>query len=284
MSRKTFYELLEATGISPAVEFSRIYRLFSQDEVIFEYLGRNSTLQDYINKKHFKDFSFRGTYTEMSQIINAILGNHQPNNIDFDTLFTYFEFLLAVFSDKHVSRDPKLSDSQEARAIIENITRVVKRTNHELHNLGDDANPKYTIIESNRLLSQAAELVSNQTVAFEMIEYNHYSMKGNLEGKRKTLNAIANYVEPILKSHALQKSGYGQLESDAGFLLNCFHIRHNNKQGAKAQDYIVAIDDKQLESWYDKAYNALLSVIIIQEEISVSAELNDLKQKYNWKR
>ena len=109
-------------------------------------------------------------------------------------------------------------------------------------------------------------------------------MKGDLEGKRKSLLAIADYIEPILKSRKLQDNGYKQLESDVGFLLNCFHIRHNNKTGSKAQDYITSIDDEQLEEWYDNAYNTMLSVIIISEEIGVSAELTGLKQTYNWKR
>ena len=66
-------------------------------------------------------------------------------------------------------------------------------------------------------------------------------------------------------------------------MLNCFHVRHNNKDGAKAQDYIVTLSEKELEEWYDKLYNAIISVIIINDHISAQTELATLKTSYNWK-
>ena len=107
--------------------------------------------------------------------------------------------------------------------------------------------------------------------------------KGDLDKKRKILASLGGYVEPTLKSRVLQNSGYKQLESDIGFVLNNFNIRHNNKTGAKAQDYIISCSDKELEGWYDKAYNMLVAVIIINEHISVQQELAEIKSKYKWK-
>jgi hypothetical protein len=133
------------------------------------------------------------------------------------------------------------------------------------------------------MTTQAVELITDNVVAIDMIEYNRFSMKGNLAGKKKALMSIANYIEPILRAKTLQNGGHKQLESDMGFLLNNFHVRHNNKTGAKAQDYIVSMSDSELETWYDKIYNTELAVIIMSEQIAITSELQELKQKYSWK-
>ena len=67
------------------------------------------------------------------------------------------------------------------------------------------------------------ELVENEAVALELLEYNHFVLKGDLDGKREILVNLGRYLEPLLVSRKLQKAGYKQIESDMSFLLNCFH-------------------------------------------------------------
>lgn len=162
------------------------------------------------------------------------------------------------------------------------------KTNHTLLNLNglngtNYANPKYVIIEKNKAAAEAAELVEDENTIIELLEYNRFALKGDLSEKRKILNSIAQYIEPLLRSRKLQRAGYSQLESDAGFLANSFHIRHNNKTGAKAQEFIVNLSDSDLESWYDKSYSVFLSVIMLSEQIDVAGEIKTLKSTYNWK-
>jgi N-acetylglucosamine-6-phosphate deacetylase len=77
----------------------------------------------------------------------------------------------------------------------------------------------------------------------------------------------------------LKKNDYAKLENDAGFLLNNFQIRHENKTGANQNIYIAEIDNSNLEDWYDKAYNTLLMVIIANDQIEVSKKIKELKQE-----
>ncbi len=283
MSRKTFYELIEDIGINPSTELKRIEQLFALDGAV-EWNGYYLPLQAYIGLRYFRNFDFRGTYTDINELTRAILGEEENDKISFDSLFTYFEFLLAVFMDTEVSRDYMIKDNGQATTIIKNIFTILEKTNHQISNIGNEEKKKYIIVEKNKMATQAVELLNDEHITTEIIEYNRYSLKGDLAGKRKILISIGNYLEPLFKSGKLQNTCYKQLESDAGFLLNCFHIRHNNKEGKKAQDYIVSLSDELLEEWYDKAYNTLLSVIIASEEIDISKELNVLKKEYNWKR
>ena len=161
-----------------------------------------------------------------------------------------------------------------------NINYILECTNHEIR---VDSSGNSIIVEKNKAATLATQLVDDEVVAFELIEYNHFALKGDLEGKKKLLFSIAAYIEPILKSKILQQNGYRQLESDAGFLFNNFHIRHNNKVGAKAQDYITTVSDSDLDEWYDKAYEVALSVIIINDYLSIGKDITDIKTKYTWR-
>ena len=129
----------------------------------------------------------------------------------------------------------------------------------------------------------AAQLVTDTAVAFDLIEYNHFAIKGHLAEKKAILISIAGYIEPILNSKVLSTAGYKQLESDAGFVFNNFHIRHNNKEGSKANDYIATISNKDLEEWYDKAYELAVSVIIINDYLSIGNDIAEIKPKYTWR-
>lgn len=164
--------------------------------------------------------------------------------------------------------------------ILGNINHILDRTNHEL---ATDPDGNSIIVEKNNATTLAAQLVDDNIIAFKLIEYNHFALKGDLEGKKKLLLSIAAHIEPILKSHILQQNGYKQLESDAGFIFNNFHIRHNNKEGANEQPYIKAVSDADLEEWYDKAYEIALSVIIINDYMAIGKDIANIKRQYTWK-
>ena len=137
----------------------------------------------------------------------------------------------------------------------------------------------YIIIEKNPAVSEAIEHIKDENVSNKIIEYNRYLLKGKRTKKRSILNEISNYVEPILKDRTFPDT---TLQSDAGFLINNFHIRHNNLEGPKKQDYTASLNPKQLEEWYDKTYTTLLMLIIANEQRHIQNELKELR-KYNWK-
>ena len=107
MSRKSFYDIIDSIGLNPSEEYKRILNMFSYEKSIVVYGSRSMTLQEYINIEHFRKCSFRGTYTDITEMISVIVRGRGPNNMDWDTLYQYFEFLLAVFFDKNVKKMTK---------------------------------------------------------------------------------------------------------------------------------------------------------------------------------
>ena len=257
-------------------EYAALIHLFKDERCIWNGYTNVSVIE-YIDKNYFRKLPFRGSYLNISSLMTD-LKLYNPSFVDLDLLFLLCEFLIAVLPNNAI----KMSDDLEkqAKVIFDNIHSVLEKTNHKLFKIERD---KYIVVEKNKAATQASELVEEKTIAIELIEYNHYALKGDLDKKKRILNDIANYLEPVLKSREFNGTRYSGLASDVGFLINNFHIRHNNKVGAKAQDYIVSLTDKQLEAWYDKIYNALLLLIIAKENLVNEKELEELKKNYKWK-
>lgn len=273
--RKNFYELLSQRNLNVQEEYQRLFNLFAVECSMT--IGKiRRPLTAYIDWIYFRHLPFRGSFTSISDMMAEFSLNYISGSID--NLFVFCEFLIAVLPEDQIARRPELE--RQRNTILGNINYILELTNHELRK---DSDGNTIIVEKNKAATLAAQLVDDEVVAFELIEYNHFALKGDLEGKKKLLFSIAAHIEPILKSHVLQQNGYKQLESDAGFLFNNFHIRHNNKVGAKAQDYIMTIQDADLEEWYDKAYEVALSVIIINDYLTIGQDIADVKSKYTWR-
>ncbi len=273
--RKTFYELLASKDFIVYKEYKKLIDLFFVEQCapIRSYLY---PLSDYIECKYLRQMHFRGTALTFNDILSDI--DLPKNSNELNDLYLLCELLTAVLIDDTVQDDSYIQE--QGKTIIANIRYILEKTAHEYR---EDRNGNLIIVSKNNVAIHASEMVEDESVAFDLIEYNHFSIKANLAEKKKILSSVGVYIEPILRSRTLQNAGYKTLESDAGFLFNNFHIRHNNKTGLKAQEYIQKISDEELEKWYDRAYEVALAVIVINECLTTQTDLMDLKNKYHWK-
>ena len=276
MARKTLYQKLDSLGVTVATEYNALIRLLKVERNI--YSRRYYSLIEYINNNYFRELpaEFRSPYLSVEDMMQD-LGLRDSSSL-LDDLFLLSEMLVALLPDEQINKNEDLR--KQAVTVFQNISSFLEKLNYELIEIDGG---RIIIVEKNPVTTQAVEIVTDNSTAIALIEYNHYALKGDLEEKRRILTALGSYIEPILKSRVLQNAGYKQLESDVGFMLNNFHVRHNNKEGAKAQDYIIGLNAKQLEEWYDKIYNSILSVIIINEHIPTQNNIAQIKPKYNWR-
>lgn len=274
--RRTFFDILENLEFDIKKEYDELLYLFRSENAVF-FRREWITLCNYIDKAYFRDLPFRGRFTSVVDMMDELRLDDLSD--DLNDLFTFCEFLEAVMPQNSQSNT---SVDSQCEVIRDNIKNILDKTNHELirsSKYGD----KYIIIEKNKAAMLSAEIVEDEEIAFELLEYNHYTLKGNLTEKKKILHSIGTYIEPILRDETLSKAGYGNLESNVGFLLNKFHIRHNNKEGATAQEYIVSINDDELEKWYDRTYDVLIQAILTNENIAVEKDIKQLKRDYKWR-
>ena len=274
--RRNFYELLEQRPFTAQKEYSTLWKLFCVEKCYYTSYASGS-MAKWVNDAIFRNLKFRGSFSSLTEMMDEF-GITERAAVDINKLLLFCELICAVLPIHNVAYTEYLS--QQKKTIFENINYILERTNHEWKKA---PNGNLIIVEKNKAATMAAQLVTNATVAFDLIEYNHFAIKGHLAEKKAILVSIAGYIEPILNSKALSSAGYRQLESDAGFVFNNFHIRHNNKEGSKANDYIATISNKDLEEWYDKAYELALSVIIINDYLSIGKEIDVIKPKYVWR-
>ena len=80
--------------------------------------------------------------------------------------------------------------------------------------------------------------------------------KNSQQAKRNILKALADKIEGFRDN--LDKDS----SSDFGFLANNINIRHNNLDGKNKKEYLVNIENEELESWYDETYQVMLLCIL----------------------
>ena len=275
--RKTFYELLADKKFDISEEYDKLIFLFAGEKCV-GVDGYYNTIAAYIDRNYFRKLpnEIRGNSLNVSELMDSIELPLRSNKLE--DIYLLCEFISAVLSPTVVAERKVLSD--QAITIYRNINYILEKTNHQFKM---DKNGNQIVVSKNSTAILAAEIVADENISFDLIEYNHYALKGNLSEKKKILSSIGLYIEPILRDKTLKESNYGKLLSDTGFVFNNFHIRHNNCTGPKEQEYTKNLSNKDLEKWYDKAYDLALAVIIAKECYSTQNELNDLKKNYVWK-
>ncbi len=223
-----FYELLSKLEVDPKTGTKTLDYLFSTNAVV-RFPTYTISLESYINQNIFRALPMCGTFLNTNALRNALGISVGQLDGNFEKLFLFSEFLIALFDEmeKFYHMTIELDAHRQMETIQNNIKIFVDKSNHELVDAGEHG---FIIVEKNKTASQAVEFIDDQTTAIEVLEYNHYKLKGDLNQKQKILISLGNYIEPILKDRAV-KAKYAELFSDVSFLLNNFNIRHNNKAG-----------------------------------------------------
>ena len=119
--------------------------------------------------------------------------------------------------------------------------------------------------------------VSLDALSYRIIEYNHHSMKGDLERKKATLIALADKLEP---KRAKLKQVSGSLESDLFYLLNSVNVRHNNADqvGKNYIHFVADMKDSDIEQWYDDMYQMCLLAFLELDHLERKERVKKLKE------
>lgn len=258
--------------------------------------GYDRTLREII-EENFIAYKSRGSFLTFSELEQFTQDNSQ--NAD-DYLFTYTEMLIDVLDEiielyleklREEDRRYAGSNTQDYRtAIVSQKNRILKqiddyleRSNHEVIK---NASNQYIVLQKNANATQAFEILSDtdESIAIKILEYNHYSNKGDTETKRKLLVEIGTYFMPLREKLNISfdskifktKNSKSKIVDELFEMFNFLQLRHYNED----KQYIELTDSIVLEDWYDKVYNTILFVIIAEEQIQISNEFNELKKEY----
>lgn len=270
--RKNYFEILEESSLN--LDLGK--ELDKLEQIIHESfwnddMGVNCSLYDLI-ELNFKRYRNRKHFLTVEELINDLLLNSRKLSIK-ERYFLMAEMYLDLFSSLHMTRGSGLD--KQARYFLEQVRIVSSSLGYKLIR----TNNKLIIVEDNIFAHEAAQTVSefaDVKDALSILEYNHFSNKGNIERKKEILKKIADLLEPwrkpLNKSSELKdllKTNNDKIQAleKLFYMYNKFNIRHNNEE-----QMLTGLSNQEIESWYDKVYTLSLFIILGKDVGSILSD------------
>lgn len=272
MTRQNYFEMISKMDFNPHYEMNNLIILLETKDNLGRYYS--SSLKDAISDL-FLYYKRRGTVISYSNMIEHIQRNI-PNKTQ--QLFIFSEFLEDFFNE--LWEEFTYKEQQFFSILDQNIKSFLELSNHELITL---ENGNKIIVEKNVYASEVSQIVSETNIqeAMKVLEYNHFSNKGNIERKKEILISLAAYLEPFrdelnaseeLKEVMKVNNKKVIAVSKLFDMYNNLGLRHNN-----SDQYHLEMTEEELEEWYDNVYTSTLFVILSLDEARILSKLKTLR-------
>lgn len=272
--RKNFAQILEDAKIDIKNEYQKFYDIFYNSKV-----GQKSIYQ--IMNECFSGFYFRGTCLSLDEFNqqNGFQYDEYPTDITVDDLVGFIEYIynLIVGYQSAVGgfnafdvNNPGINTN----FFYDQINRVAEAIGYMYTNY----NGMTIFVEkSPEAISVAESNLIPDELSYKLISYNHYSMKGNLIGKKETILRLANILEG--KRDVLHKAN-SILENDLFYIFNNFDLRHNNYDSSSKnyKSVIAQMDKNVLEEWYDETYQMCLLAFMTIDNVERKNKFDNIKK------
>lgn len=271
--RRTFFDLLKNSEVDVNFELQKLNNLFIQDCCF--HRRKSYSLHDLVAENFAKCYKRREHFLSLQELLSAIY--RECFNISkFDKYFLYAEMYVDLIS---MLDNLDNQDIESQKNIIKTqIERVISSLGYKFIVIDD----RQIIVENNVFANEAAQVVTEFAdikEALSILEYNHFSNKGNVERKKEILKKIADLLEPwrkpLNKSSELKdllKANNDKILAleKLFYMYNKFNIRHNNEN-----QMLTGLSDWEIESWYDKIYTMSLFVILGKDIAQILADFNE---------
>lgn len=275
MKRRNFLQILNEQGINLRREYDRLYDLFYNQKVPSN-LGNNYTLKDYV-EINFLSVPFRKTCLSLDDF-NSTYRFHfvqNPYGFDLNYLLSFCEYTYNfVIWMSQESELFKYGNRQSGQFYIYQIRSVIESIDYMQLTQG-----YITIFTPKKPEAIVASEIVSPEISYKVLEYNHYTMKGDIARKKETLRILADQLEPRRADlTAINK----ELASNVFFMFNNMNIRHNNcTEGDKNYREVVAkMSQDELEKWYDETYQLCLLAFLELDNVERTKKVAQLKASF----
>lgn len=281
MVRKSIFDVLN-NNYDIAQEINKITELFNSNMISYfdsSYNRCTTTIESVFNSIILPTWKQRGTLLSLDEIKEKM---NIPDYFEEDSFWSIDDVinLLEVYDNIayliHKKRNSNYTLDDRFNLLIENIIILLDHLNYE-HKIFENEE-KVILIPKNPAATSVAE-ISDEETAMAILMYNHHTLKGDLEAKRKILYSIAKEYEPLLSKPI---DGFKDYFVKATNMLNNLDIRHNNKEGKHKNNLVINLENDELEKWYDELYQLLLFCVLIKDNIerknNIEEFLKNLKQ------
>lgn len=242
--RRNIYDVLKSGSIDLKKEYSRLYEMFYCTTINVGF--SNDTVEGIIDASFDQlNRTLIGRCISLDDF-NETYGyrfDSQPDNFDVDYLVCFAEYVINFSYAICTSQD--YIDKTFIHRIIENTIGCMEDIGY--CPLGKDGITIF--VKKDAGAESVAEIVKDE-LAYSVLEYNHYRLKGELQRKKAILKDMADDIEPQRKDlNGINKN----FSSDLFQLLNKF-IRHD----VSKNEQIKRLTEQELEEIYDDIYQMWL--------------------------
>ena len=282
--RKSIFDIV-AENMDMESEANRLVTMSSEECVLVVNTYTDETLFNYIDAYCFKEWEHRGHFVDVDDFLEALryddLKEDATHNVDalltlIELIYNFWELSRKQFHD--TKKGYKLEWCGNYYHLKDVMDDVLSQYNHVAY-INEDQEC-VLIIEDKSEVTAAAEIMPTPALAVDVVRYNHRTLRGEIELKKKILLAMGAELEAERKKlHTINTT----LENDIFFMLNNLNIRHNNKsKGDKNyKEYVAKMRKDRLEKWYDELYQMLLLAFLLMDNIERVEKVKGLKEKIN---
>lgn len=275
--RKNYFEILDEIDLDVTLELQKLHGLIREPFWSTE-IGRSCSLYELISIS-FRNYTRRKHFLELDEFLNKW---SEKTNIlsEQERYFCYAELYLDLFSVLMPSYDDNIK--HKTMVVLDQIKIVINTYGYFLKHIND----RLIIVEDNVFANEAAQAVSefaDVKEALSILEYNHFSNKGNIDRKKEILIKIASLLEPwredlnnnIAFKDVLKLGNNNKVLALEKLhqMFNKLNIRHNN-----GDQQLSDMDDNTVEGWYDKVYTLSLFVILGKDVAQILADFRGLTE------
>ena len=281
--RKNIFELL-SEDFDAAYEIKTIWQLFAREVSIniFNSAGifikGPMSILNFIDSYSFANWKSRNRCVSPLDMMNRLgIDEQLIHNLDTfsDRVLLVLEFIINMLARYEIAiKNLRYNVNKEYKILKENINAFIEHFGYEKYSL--DEEEQIILIEKNPAAISAAE-ISEPEIAKKIIQYNHYTLKGDIESKKEILITLANEVEPRRKELERVNSS---LSDDLFFMFNNVNLRHNNIEpnDKNYRPFIADMDKSSLESWYDETYQMILLAKLLLDNVVRTSNIKTLKK------
>lgn len=224
----------------------------------------------------FLDWELRGSFTSIEEMLFGL----QISEDDFDKscteerLLDYIQFLLnaIIFVSLEVKKRNytiyQVSDSIYS-AIVDNSHLILDKVGAEMVEMGHEIAIAYKDDVANAAAMQVPDISSS------IREYLLIDNRGDLQKKAEILGTLAKELEKV--EGRFKGTEFSTLCSDTTMLLNKTGIRHAMDSRDKIETKFLAMNEQELETWYDMIFHMFLACVSVLPYLEVKNEIREIK-------
>lgn len=282
--RKSIFDIV-AESIDMESEANRLVAMSSEEKVLVVDYYTYKTLFDYVNEYCFKDWAQRSHFVDVDDFLEALefetLKDEAACNVDafltlVELIYNFWELSHNKFYEDKTEH--KLQWCGNYYHLKDVMDDVLSQYNHMAYI--NEEQECVLVVEDKPEVTAAAEIMPSPILAVDVVKYNHRSLKGEIEQKKKILLALGAELEAKRKRiHSINAA----LENNIFFMLNNLNVRHNNKnKGDKNyKEYVAKMRKDRLEKWYDELYQMILLAFLLMDNTKRTDRVKELKVKIN---